>query len=309
MPGIEADKGGDPYHTGSLCFATTEDVEKARAFVGANTPNEVIEAVQAGQVTLDTAGKINICFAPGKKGIAQELEQAQFSVRDTILTREQLAHTPILTMRAAECVIDFCPDLLWREMLLRITSEGGIGNKSVRDRMCLNGNYCDKATITKRIGAALGQKQQTAPSRKNQNEAQSSERIKGEEEKYEINSDDYTNYMAWFGHRSSHRSISLANTKKRKAQTEKVEGRDSDLEASSLRSNKRAKVAVGAESKAKGPEGVKPKDSITNTPSGDEDVHTIGVKAEDTRIVVEDEVDNANAVSVRRDTLLDEIED
>ena len=174
----------DPYHSGSFCFATQDDQQRA-FMIQKRSPDEIMDAYENGIVSLNDCAHFKICWNPGKKGITRGLEQGRFSIKDTILTRQQLTNTTILTRRAAECIVDFCPDLLWREMLLRIASEAGFGNKDVRDRMCHNGNYCDKATITKRIGSALGQKQQqsTLKSKKQQVEAEAADISTGEEQR------------------------------------------------------------------------------------------------------------------------------
>lgn len=127
------------------------------------TPDDIIEAAEDGKIDWDLCKEIYICWNPGKKGLTQDLVQAKFRIYDTLITRQQLKIRPILTRRAAECVVDFCPDMLWRETLLRIVSEAGYGNKDVRDRFCYNGCHNDKATVTKRIAAALGQKQINGP--------------------------------------------------------------------------------------------------------------------------------------------------
>lgn len=189
--------GGDPYHSGNFSFADDEAKKKA-SDIGLGTPEEVIEACEGEKVDMDTAHDIKICWNPGKKGTTENLKQTRFSVRDTVRTRRQLETCLVLTHRAAECIVDFCPDMLWRGMLLRITSEAGYGNKDVRDRFCYNGCYCDKATITKRISAALGQKQ-TAPKAKGYAD--------GEEQWYQDNVGDFSKYIDYFGKRTSHRNM------------------------------------------------------------------------------------------------------
>ncbi|KAK5136326.1 hypothetical protein LTR08_003699 [Meristemomyces frigidus] len=156
--------GGDPNYSGNLSFASEIDRVKALA-LGHKTPDEIIDAAEANQFSWDLCKGIFICWNPGKKGLTQDLSQAQFRIYDTLITRKQLKETPILTRRAAECIVDFCPHMIWRETLLRIVSEAGYGNKDVRNRFCSNGCNYDKATITKRIASALGQKQTNAGSK------------------------------------------------------------------------------------------------------------------------------------------------
>jgi hypothetical protein len=111
-------------------YATAVDGKRA-ADLGYSNPDDLISAAEAGIVDLDAAFAVKITWNPGTKVMAADLRQAVFSVRDTVLTRRQLRSKPILTRRAAECIIDFCPDMLWRSMLLRVTSEAGLGNKDV----------------------------------------------------------------------------------------------------------------------------------------------------------------------------------
>jgi hypothetical protein len=181
----------DPYHSGNFAFAGTEDQQLAST-MGMRTVDDLIDAGVADKISLDELFRIKICWSPGKKGNSQDLEQVKFSVRDTVNTRKMLAKTPILTHRAGECIIDFCPDLLWRDILLRILSEAEFSNKDIRDRFCLNGSFSDRATIAKRLSAALGK--DTNPPRT----------LAGKEAALdwcETNRDDFDNYQAFFGKR------------------------------------------------------------------------------------------------------------
>jgi hypothetical protein len=180
----------DPYHSGNFAFASTEDQQLAST-MGMRTVDELIDAGVADKISLDELFRIKICWSPGKKGNSQDLEQAKFSVKDTVNTRKMLAKTPILTHRAGECIIDFCPDLLWRDILLRILSEAGFSNKDIRDRFCLNGSFSDRATVAKRLSAALGK--DTNPPRGKGKEAAL--------DWCETNRDDFDNYQAFFGKR------------------------------------------------------------------------------------------------------------
>ncbi|EME49310.1 hypothetical protein DOTSEDRAFT_49600 [Dothistroma septosporum NZE10] len=193
----KGESGGDPYHSGAFAFASGEDTAKAHE-LGFQVPDEAIEAAELGKLDVEGQASLKICWNPGKKGTTENLEQVKFSVKDTVVTRKQLKERLVLTKRAAECIVDFCPDLLWRGMLLRITSEAGYGNKDVRDRFCYNGCYCDKATITKRISAALGQKQ-VQPKSKGYGP--------GEWEWYDENVKDFSKYIDYFGKRHSHRNM------------------------------------------------------------------------------------------------------
>jgi len=184
------ENGGDPYHSGNFAFASPEDQQLAST-MGMRTVDELIDAGLADKISLDELLRIKICWSPGKKGNSQDLEQAKFSVKDTVTTRKMLEKTRILTHRAGECIIDFCPDLLWRDILLRILSEAGFSNKDIRDRFCLNGSFSDRATVAKRLSAALGK--DTNPPR--------GEGKKAALDWCETNRDDFDNYQAYFGKR------------------------------------------------------------------------------------------------------------
>lgn len=284
----KGESGGDPYHSGAFAFASDEDEQKA-ADMGFKTPDDAIEAGRIGKLAPEDQAKLKICWNPGKKGMTENLEQVKFSVKDTVATRKQLDEVKILTHRAAECIIDFCPDLLWRGMLLRICSEGGHGNKDVRDRFCYNGCYCDKATITKRISAALGQKQQQPKSKGYGT---------GEWEWYEENVKDFAKYIDYFGKRSSHRNmlkIQMQGEKRKAKERERAEKEDakdsgSGGEESSLRKpRKRAKVDDGKDTDDAAAD--------TDAMDVDEDGHE------------SDGSEDSNAVSVQDSDILDKMED
>lgn len=279
----KGETGGDPYHSGAYAFASAEDEEFSKS-LGFASPDEAIDAGDNGKADMDQLGKIKICWNPGKKGMTENLEQAQFSVRDNVLTRKQLDETPILTRRAAECIVDFCPDLLWRGMLLRITSEGGYGNKDVRDRFCYNGCYCDKATITKRISAALGQKQVQPKSKGYQD---------GELEWYEQNVKDFTHYIEYFGKRTSHRNmlkIQIAGEKRRALAKE----RSGSVQAPADESSDDGEGA----SKGAKKKGVERSEVVHDSDTADVDGKESG-----------DESDDSNAVSLQDSDILDKMEE
>ena len=183
--------------------------------MGMRTVDELIDAGMNDKLSLDELFRIKICWSPGKKGNSQDLEQAKFSVKDTVNTRLMLEQTPILTHRAGECVIDFCPDLLWRDILLRILSEAGFSNKDIRDRFCLNGSFSDRATVAKRLSAALG-KDTNPPRGKGKDAALNW---------CETNRDDFDNYQAFFGKRPPARRTAQGrkNSKLLHGKTDEVE--------------------------------------------------------------------------------------
>ena len=295
--GLEGNTG-DSYHSGFFCFVP-KDQARVLAF-GNTTPDELMLDAEDGKIAIEECADLMICWNPGKKGMAHDLQQARFSIKDTVLTRQQLAQTPILVKQAAERIVDFCPDMLWRGMLLRIASEAGYGNKWVRDRMCLNGNYCDKATITKRIGSALGQKQQqsTAKNRK-PTEQPWIEKVKGyakgEDEYYNENVMDFGNYVTFFGHRTSHRSQLMLNQQnsKRKAIVLDEGSGGSGTDDKRPSSNKR-KIEV--EQATQSPEAMEISDDAETS------------AAEDGGSGSEGESD-ADAVSLQSDTVLDQMDE
>lgn len=303
---------GDPYHSGNFAFATPADQEKAKK-LKAKTPDEIIAGAEAGTIDWNLCKDIMICWNPGKKGTTQELEQAVFSIKDTLVTREQLARTPVLTVRAAQCIIDFCPDILWREVLLRMIAEAGLANKDVRDRFCLNGCYCDKATITKRVTAALGAKQElnsarnkkkakevaaakakgsAAPKKKTRKGHKSMDETKvggyapGEYEWFGDNAYDWENYRDFFGNKKARKGLKAGNKRKR----------DMDLVSDDEEESSRKDDGEETEDEAK-----TPGSELTDTEMIDVDA----VEEMD----VEEVEDDEDAVSEQDSDILDEIED
>ena len=314
-PGVKGSdlSTSDPYHSGHFAWATDEDQQRALA-LGRKAPDEIIDSAKNAEVPLDACATLKMCWNPGKKGITQDLEQARFSVKDHLLTRQKLAKTDVLTHRAAACIVDFCPDLLWRGMLLRIASESGLGNKDIRDRMCLNGNYADKATITKRIGAALGQKQQqsTEKRRKKKEAVRTAEEedvpaektrgyAKGETQFYNTNVEDYKNYVDYFGKRTSHRNQLKIKPVGRKRKAIEVFGEeDSDAEGRSRTGWKRTKESNESTQS--------PDAMVIDSDDDDETAETTG--AEGGSGSAEEASDSdMDAVSEQSDTLLDEMDD
>ncbi|KAF2859451.1 hypothetical protein K470DRAFT_100339 [Piedraia hortae CBS 480.64] len=144
-----------PHANYSAKFVFLNKTSEANAkALGYNTVDEVIKAAQSGKLHFDTCKYIELCWK--SKNDAGELYQAGFPAWDTLITRQQLRHRPILTTCAAECIIDFCPDLLHGDTLLRIVSEAGYDPKMLRDRYCLNGCMADVNMFTDRVVSALG---------------------------------------------------------------------------------------------------------------------------------------------------------
>ncbi len=289
-------------------FATDLDQVRAAALIKASnpTPDDVFDAYDNKRIPLDATADILIQWNPHKPGPSQELENATFRIKDHLMTSEQFDRTPILTRGAAECLIDFCPSMVWREILLRIVAESGLTNKDIYTRMTHNGNHFDNSTITKRIGSALGIKQQQsgtrAPKRKSEGEGESSTKVKGyaegEDEYYNNNTKDHQDYMAYFGLNISHRAtLAIDRGEKRKAQQLSSDDVEEQQQGGSRR--KRAKTSEEVTS----PETV---GSSVGTPvaEAEEKAEEAGEEDDGSKMDVEED-----AVSEQSDTALDEIED
>lgn len=286
----KGESGGDPYHSGAFSFAAPEDEERSIK-LGYKIPDDALEAGESGKLDENKLADIKICWNPGKKGTTENLEQVKFSMKDTVVTRKQLKTTNVLNRRAAECIIDFCPDMLWRGMLLRICSEAGMGNKDVRDRFCYNGCYCDKATITKRISAALGQKQ-VQPKSKGYGP--------GELDWYELNVQDYAKYIDYFGKRSSHRNMlkiqmqgEKRKLKQRALEAGKKSGDDEDDKGNEEGPSKRPKLNADG------------KDAASDAAQESDGEGEGGVEDGNES----DASDDSNAVSLQDSDILDKMED
>lgn len=155
----DAAEGGDPYHSGRLRFASDQDQERCKE-KGFDDIESAINAAQKNTKD-EEFSNVMITYDPGKRSIV-DLEVAQFSVMDAARTRNQMEGQRVLSRRAAERIIDFCPDQLWQDRLLQIVSESTVGNKDLAARLGLNGAYIVVSSIAHRISAALGKKQTDA---------------------------------------------------------------------------------------------------------------------------------------------------
>lgn len=176
-----------------FCYYTQADAARAKAY-GFDKPVQVLEAGENDKLNMAQLESIKLCWSHARMGVPQEFIAAAFTAKDTVLTRKQLACTPILTRSAADRIIDFSPDLLIRDVLLRVCSEAGYSNTDLRKRLCLNGCYIDKATIAKRISLALGKKQTLAA-------------LEHGYDQYEVNCKDYNDYIEFFGKRATIRNM------------------------------------------------------------------------------------------------------
>lgn len=325
--------GGDPYSSGNFSFASEADRQKALA-LQKKTVDDIIDAAEEGKIDWDLCKEIKICWNPGKKGLTQDLVQAQFRIYDTLITRKQMETAPVFTRRAADCIVDFCPDMLWRETLLRIVSESGYGNKDVRDRNCYNGCHNDKATITKRIAAALGQKQTNNPNKKAAKKAakqtadaevsgdgegsQAPRRRRGplpkedaaryqvgEQEWHEGNKTDFHNYVAFFGKRPVTRLVAAGDKRKKSEGVEGAEGAEgSDGVAES--SSKRAKSEGAGGPSLQGSDEMEEGDAEQESEGESEDEEEQEQEGEGEE---EELVDADDAVSEQSSSALDDISD
>ncbi|KAK5709663.1 hypothetical protein LTR17_019599 [Elasticomyces elasticus] len=315
----ELNTGGDPYYSGNFSFVSDADRLRARA-LGYKTPDDLLDAAEQVTDPVQRAAlrmackETMICWNPGKKGLTETLTQAIFRAYDTLITREQYDNCLILTKRAAECIVDFCPDLLWRETLLRIVAEAGYGNTEIRNRICYNGCYADKATITKRIAAALGQKQQNPPrkykttdengapgSSKSRRGAEAGEKgryFDGEEDWHNGNKFDFDDYQRYFG-------VRVGNTYVRRPRTggkRKASGGDEmDVQQGGAGVGNGEGSSHGAK-RAKTEETTTSRSSEVRSEMG-------SPEAEGGAEEQEAEEDDGDAVSVQSDGVLDEIED
>ncbi|EMC94965.1 hypothetical protein BAUCODRAFT_149005 [Baudoinia panamericana UAMH 10762] len=287
-------------------FSFASDADRARASeLKCTTPYEVLDAAEAGEVEWELCKHICIRWLPGKKSHSLGLEQARFRIYDTLITRQQYDNTLVLTGRAAMCIIDFCPDMLCRVPLLRICSEAGCGNTEVRDRMSWNGCYIDKATVTKRIRAALGQKQSNNPDKrkkeaeevgdaegkvaKHGSDGRAKERYTADEHKWYNDNDKYFDwYIQFFGTRRTHRFGQKGGSMRTKSEGLSSEGFTSASER---------EVTMDAAS---------PEDSAMSPAKRRKTEETDADESVDGDDV---ENDGEDAVSIQSDTLLDEIED
>ena len=284
--GKQAGASKSPWDKDYYSFVDEQDRHRASE-LRATKPEEVMTMWEKKEVTDAQCAEIKICWNPNKGGRTDELEQASFSIKDHCVTRRQVLESTMLTHMAAIRILDFCPNMAWRDTLLRMTSEGGLSNGFIRNRLCWNGNYGDKATTTKRVGSALGQKQTTHVTRTPKTSYSATEKVNGygpgQTEFWLKNSDDYDHYMSWWGRPIPHRK--LLAMKKRPAPADAAEGP----------ARKRSKTGESAAS----PE------TIVSSDGPESVVDTEATEEEEE----EEEVNDDDAVSVQSDTVLDAIED
>ncbi|GAB7352828.1 hypothetical protein MBLNU459_g3439t2 [Dothideomycetes sp. NU459] len=142
--------------TGRLVFLNKEGEEKAK-LLGCQNVGEAIEASMAKPYD-ERFSAVEVCYNPEKPNILG-LEPLIFSVMDAARTKLQLIYARILSDKAAERVIDFCPDELKQKLLLKVVSETSFSNTKLTRRLQLNGDPIVTTSVTHRIQSALGKRQ------------------------------------------------------------------------------------------------------------------------------------------------------
>ncbi|KAF2154211.1 hypothetical protein K461DRAFT_312163 [Myriangium duriaei CBS 260.36] len=178
------------HFSGRLDFADDEQEAKFRAL---RKYLSIEDAIKAAMVNpFDEALKnIEVAHDPGDS-LLDNLHLPRISIMDIARTRLQLYHTRIFTDRAAECLIDFCPDLLTNYMLLQVVSETKFGNTGVQIRLGQNGSMLSDSTITKRVSAALNREYDRSGA---------AEAARKNPDFKKTNRDMYAKYKAWRAHR------------------------------------------------------------------------------------------------------------
>lgn len=285
--------------------------DKARALPDGQCIEALMEA--AGKPGFDESAlqTIKIKWLPTKR-TQQELVQVHFTIRDSLRTRRKLSTTPALNTEAAECIIDFCPDLLFHEFLLRILSETSITNKQLRDRLCHNGGWIDKATITKRTGSVLGKKQYT----------RAGEGMRSDEERYYLeNARDFENYQLFFGKgRSRIKNRVGLSGKGKRLKTDDTNSSAISSRPSSSGSNGSAMVVDSVTADGRARDGVQTRSSRSNKGKGKAPVQIpqldgaadgqheeTDVEGEDSEIAVGGRRKTMDEVSVQSDGELDRL--
>ncbi|PNS16926.1 branched-chain amino acid aminotransferase [Sphaceloma murrayae] len=169
----------------NLIPADTESARKLQAL-----PSSLIrDAIEAAMLDPfdDTYKGIEVTHNPGDS-ILDNLDLPRISIMDIARTRLQVRHHRVLTKRAAECIIDICPDLLITHRLLQVMTETEFGNTSTQIRLGYNGTMLSDSTLTKRVSTLLGlefDKGKAAAA------AESNKDFK------KVNRDNYNKYNAW----------------------------------------------------------------------------------------------------------------
>ncbi|KAG8627013.1 hypothetical protein KVT40_004496 [Elsinoe batatas] len=187
------------HFSGRLAFADQENWEKFQT-LPYNTIEEAIEAAMADPFDKNLMS-IEVTHDPGDS-ILSNLDLPRISIMDIARTRLQLFHIRVITKRAAECMIDFCPDLLLGFRLIQVVSETDFGNTGIQFRLGYNGSMLSDSTLTKRISSAVALEH---------NKTRAAEANKADKDFHKEHRKNYNKYKVWRAWKRDH-SISKPNT-------------------------------------------------------------------------------------------------
>jgi len=141
---------------GRLRFCSDEDELRCEE-LGFYTVSEAVKEAMRDPFNNDFA-HIKVYNDPGESRI-EGLTVPDFSVMDFARTYLQLQHFDGHTLPnvAGVRMIDFCPDMLRGQTILRVTSHTALIPTDVQKRLGVNGAMLSDSTLTKRIGSACDQ--------------------------------------------------------------------------------------------------------------------------------------------------------
>ncbi|KAF2228229.1 hypothetical protein BDZ85DRAFT_255624 [Elsinoe ampelina] len=187
------------HFSGRLAFADQENWEKFQ-ILPYNTIEEAIEAAMTDPFDKNLMS-IEVTHDPGDS-ILSDLDLPRISIMDIARTRLQLFHIRVITKRAAECMIDFCPDLLLGFRLMQVVSETDFGNTGIQFRLGYNGSMLSDSTLTKRISSAVALEH---------NKTRAAEANKADKDFHKEHRKNYNKYKVWRAWKRDH-STSKPNT-------------------------------------------------------------------------------------------------
>lgn len=141
---------------GRLRFSSDEDQHRCED-LGFYTVSDAVKEALRNPFNNDLA-HIKVYNDPGDSRIPG-LTVPDFSVMDFARTYLQLQHFEGHTLShvAGLRMIDFCPEMLRGQTILRVTSQTDLIPTDVQKRLGLNGAMLSDSTLTKRIGSACEQ--------------------------------------------------------------------------------------------------------------------------------------------------------
>ncbi|GAB7346088.1 hypothetical protein MBLNU457_4846t1 [Dothideomycetes sp. NU457] len=141
---------------GRLRFSSDEDQRRCEE-LGLYTVSEAVKEALRNPFNNDLA-QIKVYNDPGDSRI-EGLTVPDFSVMDFARTYLQLQHFEGHTLPhvAGERMIDFCPEMLRGQTIVRVTSQTDLIATDVQKRLGCNGAMLSDSTLTKRIGSACEQ--------------------------------------------------------------------------------------------------------------------------------------------------------